>query len=138
MKVIEFDWDFIEQYLPKYSSRNDVLESDILQRYIDNEDVLVSDMKWIKEIGSDDDIIAYINQLNCRLYNESMKAYKQQKSEPEPKVEKFSINLVRIGYAFASVEVEATSLEDAESKALDMAGDLDYHEKDAEYKIDDF
>jgi len=54
------------------------------------------------------------------------------------KVEKYSINLVRIGYAFTSVEVEATSQREAEEKALDMAGDLDYSEKDAEYKIDDF
>ena len=31
-------WAFIEQYLPDYSSRDDVLHSDILTRYLDGEE----------------------------------------------------------------------------------------------------
>jgi hypothetical protein len=34
---IEVDWDFIEKYLPNYSSNDDVATSDDLQRFIDGE-----------------------------------------------------------------------------------------------------
>lgn len=72
MKIIKFNWDFIEQNLPNYYSRDDVLESDILGRYINNEDVLESDTKWIQKIGSLEAISAYTNQLNSKLYKESL------------------------------------------------------------------
>ena len=42
-------WDFIEMYLPNYYTRDDVLRSDILYRFLDNEDVNVEDKKWIDE-----------------------------------------------------------------------------------------
>ena len=45
---------FIEEYLPDYYHRDDVLRSDILCRYLDNEDVDESDLQWIyQEFGSD-------------------------------------------------------------------------------------
>ena len=47
-------WQFIEEYLPDYYHRDDVLRSDILCRYLDNEDVDESDLQWIyQEYGSD-------------------------------------------------------------------------------------
>ncbi len=47
-------WSFIGDYLPNYYSRDDVLRSDILFRYINNEDVSDSDIKWIREeFGTD-------------------------------------------------------------------------------------
>lgn len=47
-------WSFIGDYLPNYYSRDDVLRSDILFRYINNEDVSESDAEWIrKEFGTD-------------------------------------------------------------------------------------
>lgn len=58
-------WSFIEDYLPNYYSRNDVLRSDILFRYINNEDVSESDVKWIrKEFGTD---LNAIKQESIRL-----------------------------------------------------------------------
>ena len=33
----DFNWDFIEDYLPDYHHAVEVLESDLLQRYVDNE-----------------------------------------------------------------------------------------------------
>lgn len=47
-------WNFICAYLPNYYSRDDVLRSDILRRYIDDEYVAESDLQWIDEYyGSD-------------------------------------------------------------------------------------
>ncbi len=47
-------WNFICAYLPNYYSRDDVLRSDILRRYIDDEYVVESDLQWIDEcFGSD-------------------------------------------------------------------------------------
>ena len=47
-------WDFIEKYLPDYYHRDDVLHYDIYSKYIDNEDMDESDLKWIyHDFGSD-------------------------------------------------------------------------------------
>ena len=47
-------WQFIEEYLPDYYHRDEVLRSDILCRYLDKEDVDESDLQWIfQEFGSD-------------------------------------------------------------------------------------
>ena len=39
-------WSFIATNLPNYSSRDDVLRSDILFRFLNNEDVDESDKQW--------------------------------------------------------------------------------------------
>lgn len=45
---------FIEEYLPDYYHRDDVLHLDIYSRYIDNEDLDESDLQWIyQDFGSD-------------------------------------------------------------------------------------
>lgn len=41
-------WEFLEANLPQYYSRNDVLISDILFRYINNEDIYENELVWIK------------------------------------------------------------------------------------------
>lgn len=41
-------WRFIEDYLPNYYSRDDVLRDDILYRYYDGDDISDEDMYWIK------------------------------------------------------------------------------------------
>ena len=41
-------WRFIEDYLPNYSSRDDILRNDILFRYLDDDDVCDEDMQWIQ------------------------------------------------------------------------------------------
>jgi len=50
--------------------------------------------------------------------------------------QKFSIPVVRIGYGFKTIEVEANSQEEAEQLALDEAGDHEYSEKSSDYEIE--
>lgn len=50
--------------------------------------------------------------------------------------QKFSIPVVRIGYGFKTIEVEADSQEEAEELALDEAGDYEYSEKESQYEIE--
>ncbi len=42
-------WDIIEAKLPNYSSRDDVLENDILKRHTDGESIDKEDYAWLKE-----------------------------------------------------------------------------------------
>ena len=51
-------------------------------------------------------------------------------------MEKFDINVVRTGYGFKTISVEANSLEEAEEKALDEAGSEEFSEKTSEYSIE--
>jgi len=50
-------------------------------------------------------------------------------------MEKYKIEVCRIGYGYKTIEVEATSQEEAENMALDEAGDHEFSEKDAEYVL---
>ena len=52
-------------------------------------------------------------------------------------MEKFDINVRRTSHQFATISIEAGSLEQAREKALDEAGNYEYSEKDAEYFIVD-
>lgn len=47
--MVSIDWRFIEKYLPRYYSRDDVLLSDIYQRYIESDDVSEEDLQMIRE-----------------------------------------------------------------------------------------
>jgi hypothetical protein len=49
---------------------------------------------------------------------------------------KFLIDMVRISYGFREFEVEAETEDEAREKALDVAGDYEFNEKNAEYRID--
>lgn len=48
---------------------------------------------------------------------------------------KFIVQMTRIGYAFAEIEVEAESMLEARDKALDEAGGHTYSEKTSDYEI---
>ena len=70
-------WQFIEEYLPNYYSRDDVLRNDILFRFIDGDDVCDDDLKWIQEeFQSNKELVA--EELKCLESNfaaEAIKAY---------------------------------------------------------------
>lgn len=50
---------------------------------------------------------------------------------------KYEVSITRIGYAHRRFEVEADSELEAQEKAIDMAGDYDFSEGDAEYECED-
>jgi len=52
-------------------------------------------------------------------------------------LETYEIEVCRIGYGHKTIEVEATSQEEAEQIALDEAGSYEFSEKDAEYVLPD-
>lgn len=52
-------------------------------------------------------------------------------------MEKFTIRVKRISYASKDIEVTASSLAEAQLKALSEAGDHEYSEDTAEYELDD-
>ena len=49
-------------------------------------------------------------------------------------MKKYEVSVTRIGYAHTTIEVEAESEEQAEQKAIDMAGNYDFSEHDADYE----
>lgn len=49
--------------------------------------------------------------------------------------QKFDIEVCRTGIGFATIQVEATSQEEAEQLAIDEAGDHEYSEKSSEYDL---
>ena len=70
-------WRFIEEYLPNYSSRDDVLRDDILFRFVDGDDVSKEDLKWIEdEFKNDKNLVKEeLVRLESRFMVESLKAY---------------------------------------------------------------
>lgn len=73
-------WRFIEDYLPNYSSRDDILRNDILFRYLDDDDVCDEDMQWIKaEFNGDKHLVKEeLVRLEKGFFEESLKAYYEQ------------------------------------------------------------
>lgn len=49
---------------------------------------------------------------------------------------KYNVSITRIGYAHTNFEVEAESELEAQEKAMDMAGDCDFSECDADYECE--
>lgn len=56
-------WHFIESYLPNYYTRDDVLLSDMLFRYVTNDSMSFADMQYIEE--------------NYSTYNDAQNACKE-------------------------------------------------------------
>ena len=68
-------WDTVMEYLPNYHNRDDVLLSDILARYIDDEEVSDSDLEMIKKsYGNNKQAVKQaLFALDSRLIVEAMK-----------------------------------------------------------------
>ncbi len=70
-------WQFIESYLPNYYFRDDVLQDDILYRYLEGDDVCNEDINWIKtEFDEDKNLVKdEIIKLETCFMKESLEAY---------------------------------------------------------------
>lgn len=69
-------WDFIEKYLPDYYTNDLVLRSDILWRYVDNDDVDGSDKIWIEEeFATKTEIVEEIVRIETQLFENALRNY---------------------------------------------------------------
>lgn len=69
-------WDFIAAYLPGYESDDRVLLSDILFRFLNNEEVNEKDIAYIKsELKNTDGVIAELKRIDLMLLSEAMDSY---------------------------------------------------------------
>lgn len=70
-------WRFIEEFLPNYYSRDDVLLDDILYRYVNGDDVCNEDMQWIRaEYNGDMRLVKEdLVRLEKGFIEESLNAY---------------------------------------------------------------
>ena len=80
IKVYSDLWGFFGEYLPDYDSRDDVLESDILFRFIDGDEIWDSDLEWIKEEYNNDikAVTQKCIQLEKRFFAESIENFYDQ------------------------------------------------------------
>lgn len=70
-------WHFVENNLPDYHHRDDVLADDILFRYLDGDDVDVDDLEWIaRDFGNDrEKVRQYLVDQESRFAREALEAY---------------------------------------------------------------
>lgn len=70
-------WEFIAEWLPEYSSRDDVLESDIFTRYVCNEEVWEEDLKWINQYYDGDKqlVVKQLIDLETKFTKEALEAF---------------------------------------------------------------
>lgn len=72
-------WQFIEDYLPNYSSRDDVLWDDILTRFIEDDEICVNDKKTIEQEfnGNKELVKEEIAKLESKFAQEALNEYFQ-------------------------------------------------------------
>lgn len=51
-------------------------------------------------------------------------------------MKKYEVSVTRIGYAHTTIEVEAENELEAKEKAIEMAGNYDFSEHDADYECE--
>lgn len=70
-------WQFVMDYLPNYSTRDDVLRDDILLRCLEGDEVAEDDRRWIKEEFDNDEqrIREELIRLETQFANEALRAY---------------------------------------------------------------
>jgi hypothetical protein len=73
-------WSFIGEYLPNYYSRNDVLKSGVLFRFLEGDEIDESDRKWIEEeFGGDITLVKQeCQRLDKQFFAESLQVFYEQ------------------------------------------------------------
>ena len=76
-KFYSYFWGFISEYLPNYSSRNEVLRSDILRRFLDDDALCYDDFLMIHDEyeGSKENVRNALVELESALAQEALRAY---------------------------------------------------------------
>lgn len=84
------------------------------------------------------DLLHYCDQNGIDFHDrlESATEVFNEELSMEQKLHKYSVDIVRIGYGFHTVEVMATSHQEAREKAMYEAGNYEYSEKTAEYEVE--
>ena len=72
--------EFFNGYLPGYYSRNDVLKSDILFRFLEGDEISENDLEWIKEEygGNVQRVRQECQRLDTLFFAESLQAFYDQ------------------------------------------------------------
>jgi hypothetical protein len=52
-------------------------------------------------------------------------------------MKKFTVGVLRVSYAWRDIEITAATEEEARATALDVCGDYEYSEKNADYSIEE-
>lgn len=70
-------WDFIEEHLPNYYQRDDVMQSDILLSFLTNDDMSDDDMEWIEnEFHSDKSLVKEeLLRLEAKFAEEALESF---------------------------------------------------------------
>ncbi len=71
-------WNFIEQHHPQFYSDDRVLVSDILFRYISDDEVSPEDLVWIhKNFRTKEDVLTELKRIETQLFAEALDNYYQ-------------------------------------------------------------
>lgn len=75
-------WPFIVEYLPNYYTRDDVLEDDILFRFLTGDDVCEEDLQWIERDFDNDreQVKQALIDLEIKFTREALEAYWRDKA----------------------------------------------------------
>lgn len=69
------DWLFIEENLPNYESRNDILYNDIVSRYVNGEEIDDHDAEMMKnDFSSFEEAVKWLDNDTKRLFLEAVEA----------------------------------------------------------------
>lgn len=71
---------------------------------------------------------------NCCLCYQAER--ENEEMDETPKKKTYEVEVCRTSYGFATIKIEAESEEEAEDLALEIAGNYDYSEKDADYLVE--
>lgn len=76
MKRDDSYWDFIANHLPSYYSDDNVARSDLLWRYVDNEEVDEQDIEALEEeFANKKEMLDEIAKIGTELFKESLEAF---------------------------------------------------------------